>query len=289
MKSAVIASVLACFAFCVPLISGAEESLPEGTQVVQTQSDTQSGNTDKPDEGTQTKLEEIVVTATLIPTPAKELPVPVQVISRKEIEESRANDLAEVLTEYLPEHFQTYPGALSSVSIRGFSSDTTGTDIKGQVLVLIDGHRAGTGNVAEIPLENVERIEIVRGPGSVVYGSAAMGGVVNIITRKGQGPLPETWGSSMGAGIIPKGTQVFRVAFLDNRVGVSLTGRTITQGSYDTGGGARVPNTGYNDQAYSASFFLQPQAPITPFLPLGTSFKPGAWELRILPICRLIL
>ncbi len=174
MKSAVIASVLACLTFCVPQIGGAEESIPEGTQVVQTQ----SGNTAKPDEGTQTKLEEIVVTATLIPTPAKELPVPVQVISKKEIEESRANDLAEVLTEYLPEHFQTYPGALSSVSIRGFRSDTTGTDIKGQVLVLIDGHRAGTGNVAEIPLENVERIEIVRGPGSVVYGSAAMGGVI---------------------------------------------------------------------------------------------------------------
>ena len=147
MKSAVIASVLAYLMFCVPLVSGAEEPVTEDTQVVQTQSDAQSRSTSKPDEGAQTKLEEIVVTATLIPTPAKELPVPVQVISRKEIEESHANNLAEVLTEYLPEHFQTYPGALSSVTIRGFSSDTTGTDIKGQVLVLIDGHRAGTGNV----------------------------------------------------------------------------------------------------------------------------------------------
>jgi len=274
MKSAVIASALACFAFCVPLVSGAEESLPEGTQVVQTQSDTQAGNTAKPDEGTQTKLEEIVVTATLIPTPAKELPVPVQVISRKEIEESRANDLAEVLTEYLPEHFQTYPGALSSVSIRGFSSDTTGTDIKGQVLVLIDGHRAGTGNVAEIPLENVERIEIVRGPGSVVYGSAAMGGVVNIITRKGQGSPSGNVGVEYGSWDYTKGYAGFSGSFLDNKVGVSLSGRTITQGSYDTGGGARVPNTGYNGQAYSASLFAAPNPDHT-FFAVGNFFQ--AW------------
>ncbi|MGC9966622.1 MAG: hypothetical protein ABSE08_14560 [Syntrophobacteraceae bacterium] len=71
MKSAAIASVLACLAFCVPQISGAEESIPESTQVVQTQ----SGKTSKPDEGPQTKLEEVVVTATLMPTPAKELPI----------------------------------------------------------------------------------------------------------------------------------------------------------------------------------------------------------------------
>jgi vitamin B12 transporter len=270
MKSAVIASVLACLAFCVPQISGAEESIPDGTQIVQTQ----SGNTAKADEGTQTKLEEVVVTATLIPTPAKELPVPVQVISRKEIEESRANDLSEVLTEYLPEHFQKYPGALSSVSIRGFRSDTTGTDIKGHVLVLIDGHRAGTGNVAEIPLENVERIEIVRGPGSVVYGSAAMGGVVNVITRKGQGTPSATVGAEYGSWDYTKGYAGFSGSFLDNRLGVSLTGRTITQGSYDTGGGAKVPNTAYNDQAYSASLFAAP-SPDHTFFAVGNFYQ--AW------------
>lgn len=91
MKSAAIASVLACPAFCVPVVSAAEEPIPEGTQVVLTQADIQSRNTAKPDESTWTKHEEVVATATLIPTPANELPLPVQVISRKEIEESRAN------------------------------------------------------------------------------------------------------------------------------------------------------------------------------------------------------
>jgi len=272
VKSATVASVLACLVLCSPLIGASEDSLPEGAQAAQNQSDTQPGNTSKPDEGTQTKLEEVVVTATRLPTPAKELPVPVQVISRKDIEESRANDLSEVLTEYLPEHFQKYPGALSSVTIRGFSSDTTGTDIKGHVLVLIDGHRAGTGNIAEIPMENVERIEIVRGPGSVVYGSAAMGGVVNIITRKAQGGPSANAGVEYGSGDYTKGHAGFSDSFLDNRVGVSLTGRAVTQGSYEMGGGARVANTGYNDQAYSASLFAAP-SPNHTFFAVGNYFQ----------------
>ncbi len=133
------------------------------------------------------KLKEIVVTATATEVSMKRLPVKVDVITREDIESSTATNLADLLAEYNPGHLHKYPGLLSSVGIRGFRTDTHGTDIKGRVLLLVDGHRAGTGNVAEIPLDNVERIEIVRGPASVIYGSAAMGGVINIITRKGKG------------------------------------------------------------------------------------------------------
>lgn len=276
MNVAAIATVLSCLVFCIPLITRADESLPESTEVIQTQSNVQPRSNAQPDVSGQTKLEEVVVTATRLPTPTKELPVPVQVISRKDIKESRANDLSEVLTEYLPEHFQKYPGALSSVSIRGFRSDTTGTDIKGHVLVLIDGHRAGTGNIAEIPLENVERIEIVRGPGSVVYGSAAMGGVINIITRKGQGTPSGNVGAEFGSWNYTKGQAGFSGGFLDNRIGVSVTGRTITQGSYDMGGGTRVPNTAYNDQAYSASLSAAPN-PDNTFFAVGNFYQ--AWDV----------
>lgn len=270
MKSAAFASVLACVVICCPLASIAQEP---GPQVIDT---VQPGGKGKPDETGQTKLEEVVVTATRLPTPAKELPVPVQVISRKDIEESRADDLSQVLTEYLPEHFQKYPGALSSVSIRGFRTDTTGTDVKGHVLVLIDGHRAGTGNIAVIPLENVERIEIVRGPGSVIYGSAAMGGVVNIITRKGKGDPSVKAGVEYGSWDYTKGYAGFSGSFLDNKIGVSLTGRTITQGSYEMGGGTKVANTAYNDQAYSASLLATP-GPDHSFFAVGNYFK--AWDV----------
>ncbi len=220
----------------------------------------------------QANLEEMVVTATLLPTPTKEVPVPVQVISRKEIEESRANDLSELLTEYLPEPMQKYPGALSSVSIRGFRTNTTGSDIKGHVLVLIDGHRAGTGNVAVLPLENVERIEIVRGPGSVIYGSAAMGGVVNLITRKGKGTPSVNGGVEGGSWNYIKGYGGASGGLFNDKVGFSFTGRTIRQDSYDMGGGTKVPNTGYNDEAYSLSLLATPHPDHT-FSAVGNYYR----------------
>ena len=62
-------------------------------------------------------------------------------------------------------------------------------DINGDVLVLVDGHRIGTGNTAKINMDRIERIEITKGPSSALYGSAAMGGVINLITKKGYGDL----------------------------------------------------------------------------------------------------
>lgn len=274
MKLAVIASALT-FLLLYPITCPAQDPLADTVPAASTQPDAQPESAPGSAQPVQ-KLDEVVVTATRVPTPAKELPVPVQVISRKDIQESGTNDLSEILTEYLPDHFQKYPGALSSVSIRGFSSDTTGTDIKGHVLVLIDGHRAGTGNVAEIPLENVERIEIVRGPGSVVYGSAAMGGVINVITRKGQGAPSAEAGAEYGSNDYVKGHADFSSGFLDNKVGLSVAGRSISEGSYYAGNGVKVPNSGYNDQAYSASLFAAP-TPEHTFFAVGDFYH--AWDI----------
>ncbi|MGV8075149.1 MAG: TonB-dependent receptor plug domain-containing protein [Syntrophobacteraceae bacterium] len=261
----------------VPFIHAAEEDAKEASAM--TPSGALSGGNEQEKskaDDKQAVLDEVVVTATRLPTPAKELPVPVQVISRKEIAESYADDLAELLTEKLPEHFHKYTGALTSVSIRGFRSDTTGTDVKGHVLLLIDGHRAGTGNIAVIPLENVERIEIVRGPGSVVYGSAAMGGVVNIITRKGKGAPSGDAGVEYGSWDYLKGRAGFSGGFFDDRIGVSLAGRRISQNSYKQGGGEKVPNTAYDDQAYSMSLFAAPHPDHT-FFAVGNFYE--GWDI----------
>ena len=223
----------------------------------------------------QASLEEMVVTATAIPTPSKELPVSVEVISRKEIEESHSNDLAELLIEKLPEHFQNYPGALTSVTIRGQRSNTVGTDIKGHVLVLIDGHRSGTGNIAVIPLDNVERVEVVRGPGSVIYGAAAMGGVVNVITRKGAGTPSGGVAMESGSWDYLKGRAQASGGLLDDKLGFSLTGRGVFQNSdYKTGGGELYPNTQYNDEAYSLSLLATPH-PNHKFFAVATISGPG--------------
>lgn len=230
----------------------------------------------QPDGADLKQMEELVVTATRVPSPAKELPVPVQVIGRKEIEQSYSDNLTDLLVEKLPEHFQKYTGALTSISIRGLRSDTTGTDIKGHVLLLIDGHRAGTGNISAIPLENVERVEIIKGPGSVVYGSAAMGGVVNVITRKGKGDLTAEAGVEYGSWNDLKGRAGVSGGFLNDRVGFSLTGRSISQGSYKAGNGETVQNTGYNDEAYSLSLRAEPN-PNHSFFAVGNYFH--AWDV----------
>jgi len=130
---------------------------------------------------------EVVVTAGRVEELKKDVTSSITVIGREEIEESSAQDLGDLLAEKSIGHIQKYPGSNTTVGIRGFRSDAHGNDLKGKILLLLNGRRAGTGNLAKISTANVERIEIIRGPAAVQYGSAAMGGVVNVITRKGSG------------------------------------------------------------------------------------------------------
>ena len=89
----------------------------------------------------------------------------------------------------------------TSINIRGAATDGQGRDFKSQVLVLINGHRAGTANLSKMSLADIDRIEIVRGPSSVIYGSQNMGGVINIILKTGRtapGTFVEGSGGSWG-------------------------------------------------------------------------------------------
>ena len=131
-------------------------------------------------------MEEVVVTAGRVEERKKEITVNVTIIDEEDIKMSTANDLGELLAEKGIGHIQRYPGALTAIGIRGFRTETHGNDLMGHVLILLNGRRAGTGNLAKIMTKNVERVEIIRGPASAQYGSAAMGGVVNIITKQGK-------------------------------------------------------------------------------------------------------
>lgn len=125
----------------------------------------------------------IVVTATRSPIPVTEAIVPVTVITRQDIEQSLASDLAELL------RFEAGidlgrnggPGQATSIFLRGTESNHT--------LVLIDGVRINPGTIGGAALQNIapkliERIEIVKGARSALFGTDAIGGVVNIITRR---------------------------------------------------------------------------------------------------------
>lgn len=130
------------------------------------------------------RMEEIVVTATRIEEPKSETPSFVQTISQETIELSPSQNLGDLLTEAGIGHVHKYPGFLTGrVSIRGLASDLFDQQ-KSRVLFLIDGVRGGTVNFSKISLDDVERVEILKGPASVVYGSQAMGGVINVITKR---------------------------------------------------------------------------------------------------------
>ncbi|MCG9025040.1 TonB-dependent receptor [Laribacter hongkongensis] len=155
-----------------------------------------------------TDVAETVVTATRTPVQAASLTRDVSVITRDDIARAGPTSLPELLSREAGIEFASNggDGRQSSLFIRGTNSN--------QSVVLIDGVRvvsATTGATAleQIPLEQIERIEIVRGPVSGLYGADAIGGVVQVFTRKGRGaPAPHlslaagndgTW--RVGAGI----------------------------------------------------------------------------------------
>ena len=130
------------------------------------------------------ELGTLVVTATRRPIDAGDTLAPVIIIERDEIERSLALDVAELLRFHAGLEISRNggPGQVTSAFIRGADSDHT--------LVLIDGVRVNPGTAGGAALQNispdvVERIEIVKGPRSALHGSEAIGGVVNIQTRRG--------------------------------------------------------------------------------------------------------
>ncbi|MCX5714722.1 MAG: TonB-dependent receptor plug domain-containing protein, partial [Candidatus Omnitrophica bacterium] len=132
-------------------------------------------------------LDKIIVTGTRVDENLENAPQSVSIIKRKDIETGTAQNLLDVIREDTGVTVTEYSSGnskLASVDIRGFGE----TGISNS-LVLIDGRRTNSMDLsgtdwAQIPLEEVERIEIIRGAGSVFYGDNASGGVINIITRE---------------------------------------------------------------------------------------------------------
>ncbi len=130
------------------------------------------------------ETKEVVVSATKTPVPVTHVTSAVEVITGKELERRQVKTVVDALrlSQGLTVFSNGGPGTSSSVRIRGSNSD--------QVLVLIDGAimnspTLGNFNFANLTTDNIERIEILRGAQSMLWGSDAMGGVINITTKKG--------------------------------------------------------------------------------------------------------
>lgn len=135
-------------------------------------------------------LDTVLVTANRSESTLGDTIAPAQVIDRAEIERTQPRNLPDLLRGRAGIEIanQGGPGKLTSIFMRGTESD--------HVLVLVDGIRIGTATagipaIQDIPVEQIERIEIVRGPRSSLYGSDAIGGVIQIFTRRHDGaPAP---------------------------------------------------------------------------------------------------
>lgn len=127
-------------------------------------------------------LDKIVVTPSRIEESSGDVGRSVDVVTAQEMARSGAQNLADALTNLTSVEMTDYggPGANKNIRMRGSTA--------AQVLVMVDGRpvnnpRDGQVDLATIPLDNIGRVEVVHGPGSGIYGSQAMGGVVNIITK----------------------------------------------------------------------------------------------------------
>ncbi len=143
-----------------------------------------------PQEEEPVKMGAVVVTATRDAQEIRKTPANVTVITAEEISQSGATTIVEVLDKLESIQFRTYSGNSSQamIDMRGFGGDNP----FGKTLVMLDGSRLNRTDMSSInwlslPVNTIERIEVVRGPGSVLYGDAAIGGVINIVTKKGKG------------------------------------------------------------------------------------------------------
>ncbi len=203
----------------------------------------------------------ITVTAGGFEQLLREAPASVSVVTAEQLETQRVSDLAQALTDVEGVDVGGNAGKTGglTISMRGMPSDYT--------LVLIDGKRQNAaGNVTPNgfgetatsfmpPVSAIDRIEVVRGPMSTLYGSDAMGGVVNVITRR----VGERWSGSLTAdgtfqtnrdyGDTRKGSVYLAGPVIENRLGLALRGSAFRRESaslkYENVNGQAVPITSF--------------------------------------------
>lgn len=199
-------------------------------------------------------LDEVVVTATRTATPVAKVLSDITVLGREEIAQSGSLTISELLSREAGVEFYSNggEGKSSSLMLRGASAK--------QTVVLIDGMRvvsatAGTTSLENLNLDAIERIEILRGPASSLYGADAIGGVVQIFTKRGSGTpaLSANVGVGaegkrvIGAGLSGKADRTaFNLAFNHNRTdGISARSNRLSSYNPD--------RDGYENTTYTAN------------------------------------
>ena len=201
------------------------------------------------------QLPEIVVSASRVPLRAEAVGSSVTVITAEEIERKQVRAVSDLLREVpgVAVHRSGTAGTLTAVRLRGTEH--------GHTLVIIDGVKvndpSSSGaifNFADLLAADIERIEVLRGPQSGIYGSDAIGGVVNIVTKRGRGPATASLsveGGSFGTGNMSAGIRGGGDGhdFSLNAAAFRTSGISIAAGN---------EKDGYRNQTYSAKLGLRP-------------------------------
>ncbi len=140
------------------------------------------------------ELEGVTVSTTRLNQRLEDIPHKMEMIGSKNISQAGSIDAAEVLKANGFAILESSMGT-SQVQVRGFNSGNQG----GYVLLLLDGRPTGYDDLSQIPSYNIERIEVIKGPAAVQYGSSAMGGVINFITKKSKGDISGNAGIYYGS------------------------------------------------------------------------------------------
>ncbi len=180
----------------------------------------------------QQRLDEVLVTASRFPERREGAPVGMRIIDASEIAASQAIGLPELLSRTGVLHIRNQTGTPDSqLDLRGF-----GATSDQNTLVLLDGVRinefdGSSTRLSAIPLNAIERIEIVPGGGAVQYGGGATGGMINIVTRA---PERGDRSGSASAGVASYQTADYRVTsrFAGERIGLSLAANALDTENY---------------------------------------------------------
>lgn len=192
--------------------------------------------------------ETVVVTAGRVEEKAKTVSRAMTVIGNEEMEKNQYRDLGDMLRNNGINVMSYGPNqSMSQIRIRGMATELFGDPNGSKVMILVDGRPIGTTNISMIPTVGIERVEIIRGPAAVQYGTSAMGGVVNVITKRGGKDLHLTAEAGIGSW-----ANYRALGGLSGQAGpVDFSGAvdwSTQQSDYNTSGGNSYPNTAYQSK-----------------------------------------
>lgn len=201
-------------------------------------------------------LKEMVVTASGKFEPAEDVSKTIRIFGEEELSESAPRQLTDFFHQRALGQVQEFGSAHATFFLRGFTTigASQGWSDGSEVMVLINGRPSGTANIGKLSTHDIERVEIAQGSGSVLYGSSALGGVVNLITKNG-GTFEGTEISTLFSSA-DRYTGIFQTGGRQGDFDYYLELNATNAGDYDTGRGSsgHQPNTGYDQRG--ATFAL---------------------------------